>query len=308
MHIAAATAPGSPDVPNEDHFVITPGLVAVIDGATVRTETGCTHGAAWYAQTLGAALAYHVTWEIPLQFVLEQAIIDVAVRHEKTCDLSHAGTPSAGVGIVHLLPDRVCWLVLGDVTVVLDTTTGVQVVSDQRISQSAAAERAEVDRHPIGSPEKAEALIRMKHVELAARGRDYWVAAADPLVATHALTGEVPFDELYRFAVLTDGAARQVDLFQISGWPGVLDGLRSAGPEWHIQQLVRGVERHDPLGVRFPRNKCSDDATVVYTEMLTPRHDEGGVSEDAITAARDELRARVTNPALLGDGMLLRQR
>jgi hypothetical protein len=42
-------------------------------------------------------------------------------------------------------------------------------VVDPRVERTAKAERAEVDRHLIGTPEKAAALIPMKRAELAAR-------------------------------------------------------------------------------------------------------------------------------------------
>ncbi len=47
--------PGDPGTPNEDWVAVTSDLVVVLDGATVRTETGCVHGAAWYTGELGAA-------------------------------------------------------------------------------------------------------------------------------------------------------------------------------------------------------------------------------------------------------------
>jgi len=58
-------------------------------------------------------------------------------------------------------------------------------------SETAPAERAEVDRHLIGTPEKAAALIPMKRAELAARNVEggYWIAAAEPSAADHARTG-----------------------------------------------------------------------------------------------------------------------
>ncbi|MFE9695167.1 hypothetical protein [Micromonospora sp. NPDC005806] len=89
---------------------------------------------------------------------------------------------------------------------------------------AARAEREEADRHPFGSAEKQAALLRMRHAELAARHQPggYWVAAADPFAAQHAITGEVPLVSVRRVAVLTDGAARLVALFD---WPDVLDVL-----------------------------------------------------------------------------------
>jgi len=53
MIFTGATVAGDPAIPNEDWTAVTPDLVVMLDGATVRTETGCIHGAAWYARKLG---------------------------------------------------------------------------------------------------------------------------------------------------------------------------------------------------------------------------------------------------------------
>lgn len=307
MHFTGATLPGSPDVPNEDWSASTSDLIVVLDGATVRTETGCTHGAAWYTRKLGAAIIGNAaSRSTPLDQVLADAIRDVAALHPG-CALDHPGTPSAGVAIVRLDGPALRYLVLGDVTVALDTIDGVAVVSDQRISTSAAAERAEVDRHPIGSETKAAALVTMKHAELAARGQEYWVAAADPSAVQHAITGSAPLGDVHRLAVMTDGAARWVDLFRAGGWGAALGALARTGPEWFIQRLVRPIEQADPLGVRYPRNKVSDDATVVFAELAKPPAREFEVSPEEQATVNAVLLHRFNDTRLYGDGMLLRR-
>lgn len=270
MYFTGATDAGS-SAENEDWSATTPDLVVVLDGATVRTETGCRHGAAWFARKLGAAiLSGAAVRTTPLPDVLADAIHEVAELHPE-CDLTHPGTPSAGVAIVRLEGGVLRWLVLGDVTVVLDTTTdGIVTVSDQRISASATPQRAEADRHLIGTAEKAAALVAMKHVELAARNTTdgYWIAAADPTAVEHAITDEIPVDTVPRLAVLTDGAARYVDMFGLGKWDAALDAIGKQGPR-AFTQLVRRAEESDPLGAVYPRNKTSDDATVVFVELAT---------------------------------------
>lgn len=307
MNFTGATIAGSVDTPNEDWSATTSDLIVVLDGATVRTETGCEHGAAWYARKLGASIIGNAaSRSIPLTEVLAESIRDVAALHKDSCDLSHPGSPSAGVAIARLDGGELRYLVLGDVTVVLDTADGVTAISDQRISASAAEERAEVDRHPIGSQEKAAALIPMKLAELAARGEEYWVAAAEPSSVQHSITGSLPMESVRRLAVLTDGAARWVDLFRAGGWDSVLGVLARNGPGWFIQRLVRPIEQADPLGVRYPRNKVSDDATVVFAELAIPPAREFEVSPDEQEAAKAVLLQRFNDPRLYGDGMLIR--
>jgi hypothetical protein len=264
MRILVASDPGSVDRDNEDWVHADEGLVIVVDGATARTETGCIHGVSWYARRLGenlVRLARDLTTS-PTQ-ALAEAISQVASEHRGTCDLTHPGTPSAGIGIVRFRPTSIEYLVLGDVTVVIDQIGTLTLVTDDRVSHTAAAERAEADQHPIGSPEKAEALLAMKRAELAARNvpGGYWIAEADPRVVQHALTGTHPVSAGTRVGVLSDGAARAATLGLVD-WPGAIDLLCTKGPAKLIA-LVREAEAADPYAVQWPRNKCSDDATAV---------------------------------------------
>lgn len=65
--------------------------------------------------------------------------------------------------------------------------------------------------------------------------------------------------------MVTDGAARAVS-FGLMDLAGLLDALDSSGPAALIER-VRAAERSDPLGVRWPRNKRSDDASVVHVRL-----------------------------------------
>lgn len=267
MRVVVATEPGSLSKANEDWALTTPSIIAVMDGATARTETGCEHGVAWYAAQLGAAVVARASdQDAPLTAALARAIADVASLHPD-CDLNHPGTPSAAVGLVRFTTDAIEYLVLGDVTVAAEVDGKVHAVSDDRVSRTAAAERAEADRYPIGSRQKVAAMVAMKHVELAAKNAPggYWVAETDPAAAEHALVGEFARNAVSRLAVLTDGAARAVTL-RLMTTADVLDLLDKEGPAAVIEQ-VRAAERADPTGVRWPRNKCSDDATIAYVRL-----------------------------------------
>ncbi len=222
-----------------------------------------------FTRKLGAAIIAHAAaGSTSLRQVLAGSIQEIARLHPE-CDLTRAGTPSAAVAILRLDSEQLRYLVLGDVTVVLDIDGEITTISDQRRSASTARERAEVDRYPIGSHEKTAALIGMKHAELAARNTQggYWIAAADSTVTKHAITGKVPTSAVKQLAMLTDGVARYVDLFRIADWAAVLKVLRRSGPRWFVEKLVRPIEAADPQGVRYPRNRCSDDATVVFIEL-----------------------------------------
>ncbi|GAA1423032.1 protein phosphatase 2C domain-containing protein [Catellatospora coxensis] len=257
--IRLATAAGSPDKPSEDWANASSSLLVVLDGATARTETGCVHGVHWYAARLGTALVdLAADPGMDLADVLRRAIARVAAEHP-ACDLTHPGTPSAGVA---LLRADGRYLVLGDVTIAGIGADGPFALVDPRVEQTARPEREEVDRHLIGTPEKAAALIPMKRAELAARNvpGGYWIAAADPEAAEHALTGHLDVN-VSPVALLTDGAARAVTL-GLMNWSRLLYMAAAEGPD-ELIAAVRRAEASDPLGAKWPRNKTSDDATVV---------------------------------------------
>lgn len=266
MQVSAASEPGSPDKPNEDGVVITADMAAVLDGATVRTDTGCVHGVPWFVENLAGSLAKNK--DLPPAEALAAAIAETARAHCGKCDLKHAGTPAAALAMVQVHGDSLRYLVIGDVTLVIETADELRIVADNRVNATASAERAAADALRTGTPEKAEALVRMKHAELAARNvpGGYWVAAADPAAVSYALAGEIPAKVIRRVAILTDGATRAVSPFKLYSWPDLLSALASDGPSELIKQ-IRMAESADPTGVWHPRNKIHDDATVVMINL-----------------------------------------
>lgn len=59
MRVLLASEPGVAERPNEDFAAAVPGAVVLLDGAGYLPDsaTGCVHGVAWYARTLGGLLA-----------------------------------------------------------------------------------------------------------------------------------------------------------------------------------------------------------------------------------------------------------
>ncbi|WP_080043898.1 protein phosphatase 2C domain-containing protein [[Actinomadura] parvosata] len=246
--------------------IIGPRILAVLDGLTERTESGCVHGVSWYVAHLAGAIVAHANHD-PVE-TLKAAIAHTAHLHRESCDLSHIGTPSAAVGIVQLDEEFLQYLVLGDVTVVIDSGNSERVIFDDRIERATKEFRREVDSLTANSPKKEEALIRMKHAELAVRNTEggYWISAAIPDVANHALVGKVPLSEIKSVSMLTDGAARAVDTFGLGEWREIIDLLSTEGPNALIRR-VRTAEHSDPVARKWPRNKVSDDATVIICDL-----------------------------------------
>ena len=76
-------------------------------------------------------------------------------------------------------------------------------------------------------------------------------------------SGILPLEGLRGVALLSDGATRIDDLYRQLGWPAMIDVIREHGPAALIRQ-VRAAEDADPDRERWPRYKARDDATVVY--------------------------------------------
>jgi hypothetical protein len=267
MRFTVHSQAGDPARANEDWVSCSPTLVVVLDGVSARTDTGCSHGTTWFADHLGSATAkLAASTDLSLQDALAGAIEAVAGKHP-TCDLSHPATPSAAVAILRMT-DIVEYLVLADVTIALDLNGAVHTVVDDRVTATAKAERKAADRYPIGTAEKRRALLAMKQAELATRNQPggYWVAAADPKAAHYALTGDVTLASTRRTAVLTDGAARIVNMYQSLNWLELLDQLECPGPA-EVVRRIRAIEASDPDGMRWPRNKRSDDATIAFIQL-----------------------------------------
>lgn len=258
-HLEAATEPGDPEVPNEDWYGWLPDhrALTVLDGVTTRgavdITSGCAHGTPWYVQQLGNALLSHVAARpARLAGAVASAITQVTGLHSGTCDLSGIGAPSAALAVLRVTGDLLEWLVLADITIALELDDGtIGTITDDRVSESVAG----VDPR---SPDMGQQIRAAREAHRNRPGPGgYWVAAADPAAAEHAVTGTLPLAEVRRVLVTTDGAARFTDLFE-RRWREAF----ALGPLLTIS-AVRNLEWSDPHRTQWPRMKGSDDATAV---------------------------------------------
>jgi hypothetical protein len=259
MRIETSTEPGHPDRPNEDFAAValpaggpgnSGGSLVLLDGVTPPAYgVGCVHSVPWYVAALGGAMIeLSVSRPIlSLADCLATAIDRTAGLHRQTCDLSHRLTPQATVVAVRWNADTVDHLVLSDSVLLIEDTGGaVRPVLDDRLDRlRAAGPVTDAQRNAPGG---------------------FFTAAADPSVAGRAVTGSTARDGVRALAALTDGATRLVEGFGEEDWTGTFARLRKQGPEELIRR-VRAAETADADGVRFPRWKTHDDATVVLAEL-----------------------------------------
>lgn len=268
MRVDIESWPGDPTRVNEDYAAVSATTMVLVDGAgiPVGCESGCVHGVAWYARKLAGHLIVEASPHLGLTLgdALAQAISLVADEHRKTCDLTHPGTPSSTVVIARVVRGAVEHLVLADSTLIIDTGTRRQVITDPREATVGADLRPAVDRTRIGTREHENAV--RAYVE-AMRGRrnapgGFWVAAAEPSVAENALTGSTPFEVSVRVLLLSDGASRPFDTFDTLSASASLTIACDQGATALLGHLRR-TENADADGRRWPRAKRHDDATVV---------------------------------------------
>lgn len=266
MHSACYTEASCPSKPSEDFVLISGDVAVVLDGLGTPEglDSGCRHGTRWYVAQLGFRLAGQAVThpEQSLAEITAEAIARVSASHADTCNLTHPGTPSSSVTALRLHDHTVDYLVLHDSTVVLDGPAGCTVLTDRRGHDVVRDKHEKTQHHRIGTPEHTEAVRRLVTAQRPLRNHDggYWVAAATPEAAHHAICGSLERDEVQRAALLTDGASDLVERYQDQTWSSLLDMLENQGPKDVIAR-VRNLETSDPQGARWPRYKTSDDAT-----------------------------------------------
>jgi hypothetical protein len=271
MRVYAATEP-APGQENEDALFQHGNVVGVFDGVTRPSglDTGCVHSVAWYVDTLARSLAAAIDAQQSqlLPELLATAIGATREAHGDVCDLTNPSTPAAAVALIRQTPTVLDYLVLCDTFIVVDDGTTINAITDPRFENVIKDIRA---RHLIGEGEYGEAAhdARFRAATLDKRSltnteAGYWIAAANPEAAHHAITGELSPTgprRTRRVALLTDGASRAVDLFRLHTWAEVLDLAQNVGPA-EVIRLVRKAELEDLNGGARPRFKRHDDATI----------------------------------------------
>lgn len=283
MRIEMASEPGDPQHPNEDYASAAlpssgqGGALVVLDGVTPPPgETGCLHGVPWFTARLGGAMLQlaGAQRDLTLAECLSMAISRTAEAHVSTCDLSHMRTPQTTVVAARWDEERVEHLVLSDSALLLEHTDGtVTPVLDTRLDElppHIRALRGRVRALRTGSPElttaRAEFVHAVEALRNAADGMGFYTAAADPSVASLAVTGTERRSDVRALLALTDGAARWTQTFELGDWSELSALVREEGAEALVAR-VREAERADPLGVAFPRGKKHDDASAVFAAL-----------------------------------------
>src|SRR5260370_26027101 len=116
MRARMTTVPARPAADNEDFAAVAPSAAVMLDGAGMPAgiESGCVHGVAWFARTLGTALLARACDPASgsLPGCLRAAIEQVRAQHGGTCELEHPWTPTATVVAIRVRGGELEHLVL----------------------------------------------------------------------------------------------------------------------------------------------------------------------------------------------------
>ena len=254
MEIIYATK-AAPGTDNEDYVLAGTDWIIVFDGATHRpgVNSGCIHTVSWLVQHLAGWLSFALTSnpDISLSAALESAILNTRKAHEDTCDLENADSPSSTALIVRMRAEQLEYLVLGDSPLLLNTPTGIQVITDER---SAGL--------PSYTPESVRSHRNQPH--------GFWIASTRPEAAYQAITDSFPMKEVSELALLSDGASRYVERLGLGTWEDLFNVLKTQGPTALISQVRQGEKNqlpplsHEPNGRMV---KQHDDATAVLIHL-----------------------------------------
>ncbi|PSL06744.1 protein phosphatase 2C-like protein [Haloactinopolyspora alba] len=254
MQVTFSSQP-APGGVNEDLVVAGPSWVVVLDGATAPpgVDSGCRHKVRWLVERLAARLCRPLTLgtQAPLPDVLATAIAGVRDEHGSGCDLDNPDSPSSTVALARVRDDMLDYLVLADSAVLLDVAGTVSCVTDARL-----------DHLPEYS---VDAVAARRN-----RPDGFWVASTSAEAAYQARTGSVPLNDVRRFALVSDGVARYVELLGLGDWPQLLDALADDGPDAVVGQVRAAEATHlgrDPRGPHGRRVKRHDDATAAYVAV-----------------------------------------
>ncbi|MFI6489930.1 protein phosphatase 2C domain-containing protein [Streptomyces sp. NPDC050564] len=262
MRTELVSEPGDPDRPNEDFASVglpasgQGGSLVVLDGVTPpRGDYGCLHSVAWFSARLGGSLTELSLSrrDLTLPEVLSGAISRVADAHADTCDLSHPRTPQATVVLARWSAAEVEYLVLSDSALLVESPSGeVTALLDDRLSR--------LPRASLATDAVADATVRNKE-------GGFFTAAADPSVASRAVTGTLPRTSVRTLTALTDGATRWVEKFHEGDWAALFTLVRKEGAQALVNR-IRALETADAEErVHLRRSKTHDDATVVFVEL-----------------------------------------
>jgi serine/threonine protein phosphatase PrpC len=262
VRTAAAQLPEPPY--GADRIIVTGNAVIVLDGASAFEPAGVPPGE--YASSLGDSIAAALDKApaAPLASVLAEAIAAAASALGLDDD---DGCPSSTVVMARLAGGTLDLLALGDSYIFYGTGPATGMLTDGRLSGLHLPQQRQYrERLAAGGgydDAHRELLRALQRGQRLRRNRPggYWIAAADPAAAGHALALTLPATAETWAVLATDGVVNTARHLGLDDWPA----LARSGPA-AVTRLLRHCqdwEQHaDPDGQQLPRSKRHDDKAI----------------------------------------------
>ena len=251
LELCNVAAPGKAH--SEDLVQTADSAAWLFDGASAHDDAdACNdHDASWFVCQLSQALGAQLSRppDRDLRHVLATAIDLVNTLHTQLCPQVPTGHgPSATAVIVRRREQALEYLVLGDSTLLIQTTDGgVHHHSDKRLSTIAPDVRNSIhqglhDGCCYNHAAHHDRLRALHAAERAMRNRDggYWITGDDPRAATHSVTGQYNLTNTaaaaHRVALISDGIERAITHLHLYNDPhDLLDSLFDPGGAWRCR-------------------------------------------------------------------------
>lgn len=254
--------------PNDDRAGASARCAWVIDGATDLAPPGLLGdrgGAAWLAATADAAFGFGEAADLraTCASVFETVMARFAVERRR----EPAGAwelPSASFAAVQLVGAalEVAWA--GDCAILRSGADGAVDWLTPAPDRAAESAEAAALGDALGGL-RTPAVIADRRAARERPGRRVLGvdAAASSAATDHARVTVAPGD---RLLLMSDGFAALVDSYDAYDAHGLMAAVGERGVAALAEEL-RAIERDDALCRRFPRFKCSDDATALWVKV-----------------------------------------
>lgn len=255
---------------NEDSWGASGSIAWILDGSSSvspeRVAPLWATDARWLVDRLEASLrSLADRHDMSLRNVLATAISSAATSAEEDWDHQPEVPPSAAIALVRKLEYGLEYLVLADVSVILDDRGSLVEITDQRVDEGNVVAFEALKNGLAINPSLAEVrrniapLLHDYRRKSMNREGGYFVVSIDPTVVDEGVDGmSTTADEII---LATDGFMRCMRPFHFLA--GLHDLLDHPGALPDIAMRVREEELRDPEAVEYPRWNTSDDLCAV---------------------------------------------
>lgn len=278
--IDSITQAGKNTRPNEDRFGNIFDRLWIIDGATGQGDESyiddpLSSDAEWLAGHLNGFLIRNAVqpFRVTLLHNARTEILSLFKKSAKKIPEVDYAWPSAAISLVHVGPETLTCLSLGDCTVLFQNKNGEvfghkgdpihqeldrQVVEKFIKMRQAGTLPADAELHNC-----RQALLPLIHPNRALANRDGGYGSftlATPLREDFMRLSQRRTSDISHVLLMTDGFYDIVEAYKAMTDRELMEYALEHGLE-NIMQKTRAIENTDPYGITYPRLKRSDDAT-----------------------------------------------